>query len=431
MPSLVSLHARQILDSRGTPTIEVEATLTDGAKGIASVPSGASTGTHESHELRDGDAKHYGGKGVEDAVDHVNKEIAPILIDNDLFNQAAVDNELVMRDGTSNLARWGANAILGVSLAISKAAAASVHLPYYRYVRALYNIEAAQTKLAPQLHEFKMPTPMFNVMNGGAHTNWETTDFQEFMIVPQMARRFSDALEQGVGIYHQLEKVLTDNGFSTLVGDEGGYAPNVKTNQAAMDLIMTAIKDCQLVAGQDVGLALDAATSELYSDHHYQLKIEKRTLTTDEMIAFWHDWLAKYPIMSLEDGLAEDDWSGWMTLSHELDSKIMIVGDDLLVTNPERIQRAMSSRACNSLLMKVNQIGTLSESLKAIQLARSAGWKIIVSHRSGETEDTSIADIAVGVGAEYVKMGAPARSERTAKYNQLLRIEEELLSPPH
>jgi len=426
MPSLVSLHARQILDSRGNPTIEVEATLTDGAKGIASIPSGASTGSHESIELRDKDPAHYGGKSVEQAVAHVNQEIAPILINNDLFNQTAIDNELVLRDGTSNLARWGANAILGVSLAVSKAAATSVHLPYYRYIRALYNLEAAQTKITPELHSFSMPTPMFNVMNGGAHTDWQTTDFQEFMIVPQKKLRFAQALEQGVAVYHQLEKVLAEKNYSTLVGDEGGFAPSVETNQAAMELLLTAISEAHFVAGQDIGVALDAAMSELYSNHHYTLKIENKTLTTDEMIAFWHHWLEKYPIMSLEDGLAEDDWSGWMTLSHELQNKIMVVGDDLLVTNPERIQRAISSQACNSLLMKVNQIGTLTESLKAIHLARSAGWKIIVSHRSGETEDTSIADIAVGVGAEYVKMGAPARSERTAKYNQLLRIEEEL-----
>lgn len=425
MVSLFGLRARQILDSRGYPTVEVEAELSDGSIGRASIPSGASTGTHEALELRDEDPAHYLGKGVLKAVDHVNNVIAPHLKDNDPFDQAALDQEMKTKDGSDNFSSWGANAVLGISLAISKAAANSKKIPYYRYIRELF-LQQGGT-LSPSIPEWCMPTPMFNVMNGGAHTRWESTDFQEFMIIPKTCPSFALCLEQGSLIYHYLGKLLPEKGLSSLVGDEGGYAPAVSSNQAALELMIEAIQHAGLREGIDVGIGIDAAASELFEHGHYVFKKEGKTLTSDQLIEFWEHWLQTFPITSLEDGCAEDDWEGWHQLTQKLGDKTMIVGDDLLVTNPDRIKLAIQQKACNALLMKINQIGTLSESFAAVKLAREAGWQIIVSHRSGETEDTSIADIAVGVGADYVKMGAPARSERTAKYNQLLRIEEELL----
>lgn len=427
MSTLVRLQAREILDSRGFPTVEVEANLEDGSIGRASVPSGASTGSHESLELRDGDQERFSGKGVLKAVEHVTDVLAPALAEIDPFNQIALDEKMITEDGSAALQNLGANAVLGVSLAISKAAAASLKLPYFQYIQQVYNQVIADSQLAVKtLNGYTMPIPMFNIMNGGAHTNWQTTDFQEFMILPTAANSFKMALEQGSEIYHQLKKVLQAKNLSTLVGDEGGFAPNIKGNQQALDLIMEAIQAAGYQPRQDINIGMDAATSELYKEGMYQLKIEGLTYTTHDMIDLWHEWVGKYPIVSLEDGLAEDDWSGWMEMGKSLGDRILLVGDDLLVTNTERIHRAIDTKACNALLMKVNQIGTLTESLRAVILARSAGWKIVVSHRSGETEDTSIADIAVGINAEYVKMGAPARSERTAKYNQLLRIEEQI-----
>lgn len=422
MPIISSLSARQILDSRGNPTVEVDVELSDGSHGRASVPSGASTGAHESVELRDGDKDHFHGKSVEQAVAHVNSELASSLKDNDPFDQLAIDNEMVLRDGTKNLASLGANAVLAVSLAISKAAATSLGVPYYQYITELYARIAQPSELLPR----RMPVPMFNVMNGGAHTNWQTTDFQEFMVVPQSARTFAESIEMGSEIYHHLKDVLKEKGFSTLVGDEGGFAPAVTSNSEAIELILAAIDKAGLKAGQDAALALDPAVSELYENNTYTLKTENRQLSTAQMIELWESWVNQYPIISLEDGLAEDDWDGWHHLNTRLGQKIMLVGDDFLVTNTQRIQEAITKQTCNALLMKVNQIGTLTESLQAIHVSRSANWKIVVSHRSGETEDTSIADIAVGVQSEFVKMGAPARTDRTAKYNQLLRIEETL-----
>ncbi|PIR58872.1 MAG: phosphopyruvate hydratase [Candidatus Pacebacteria bacterium CG10_big_fil_rev_8_21_14_0_10_56_10] len=421
---LSSLHARQILDSRGNPTVEVEAELTDGSQGRAAVPSGASTGRHESVELRDNNPRRYHGKSVERAVRIVNEQLREFLIDNDVGNQTAVDQELVMRDGTDNLGRFGANSILAVSLAISKAAAASLGLPYYRYIRQL------MSELDGQPARRRLPTPMFNVINGGAHTGWQTTSFQEFMLVPLAGKTFADKLEMGSELYHQLETVLKEAGLQTMVGDEGGFAPQLHSDEQALELLLAAITRLNLKPGEDVAIALDPAMSELYQDGQYLLKnlpeSSDRVRSTAQLIEQWQDWVERYPIISLEDGLAEDDWAGWVTLNERLGDRLMIVGDDLLVTNPGRIEKAITERACNALLMKVNQIGTLTESLQAVRLAQRAGWQVVVSHRSGETEDTSIADIAVGAGAGYVKVGAPARGERTAKYNQLLRIEEQL-----
>ncbi len=423
MAAIKSVHARQILDSRGTPTVEVEVLLVSGVLGRASIPSGASTGTHEALELRDGDKAHFQGKGVEQAVTHVNDILGPAILNNDPFNQVGIDNELVTRDGSANLSTYGANAILGVSLAVARAATEEAGMPFFQYVRHLYNFQLEPSK---HLTRWKMPTPMFNVMNGGAHTDWQSTDFQEFMVVPQQADTFAVALEQGASIYHELEKVLQTENLSTLVGDEGGYAPVIKDNSTALELLSEACHQAKLPCGKAIGFGIDAAASEFYTEAMYHLKRENCTMSSADMITYWQELSNHYPIISLEDALAEDDWSGWMTLTTELGKRLRIVGDDLLVTNAERIEKAIHHHACNTLLMKINQIGTLTESFRAVQIARQAGWQIIVSHRSGETEDTSIADIAVGIDAEFVKMGAPARSERTAKYNQLLRIEEHL-----
>jgi enolase len=422
MPAISSIHAQEILDSRGNPTIEVNIELDDGAKGRASVPSGASTGSHEAIELRDQDKHKYLGKSVDLAVQNVNEKIAGFLKSIDPMNQQEIDSEMVLRDGTSNLAHFGANAILGVSLAVSKAAADSLKIPYYRYISQIFS------QIHPNsAHSMSLPRPMFNVLNGGAHTDWQSTDIQEFMIVPLIHDRFSEQLRWCSEVYHCLAEVLKEKGHQTTTGDEGGFAPRVRSDDEAVEFLLKAIERAGYHPGRDIGIALDPASSQFWQKDHYELKIQKKKLGSEEMIAFWQTWIEQYPIISLEDGLAEDDWTGWQHLNRQLGGHMQIVGDDLLVTNIDRIKKAIDLRACNTLLMKVNQIGTLTESLLAINLAQSAGWNVVVSHRSGETEDTSIADIVVGTGAGQIKAGAPAHSERVAKYNQLLRIEEELL----
>jgi enolase len=430
MPKISAVHARQILDSRGNPTIEVDITLDDGAFGRAAVPSGASTGSHEAVELRDQDPHLYLGKSVLHAIEHVNNEIAQFLANNDPMNQVGIDNEMILRDGTQNTGRLGANAVLGVSLALSKAVAASLKIPYYRYIAQLYQTiqEEMQFTVTPQ--SFEIPRPMFNVLNGGAHTSWETTDIQEFMIIPVQKKTFSEHLRMSSEIYHHLERVLDQKGYSTMVGDEGGFAPQLKSDEEAIEILLTAITNAGYKPGEEVAIGLDAAMSELWKDDHYEMKVHKQNYTSEQLISMWQEWLRQFPIISLEDGLAEDDWAGWNQLNATLGKQVQIVGDDLLVTNIERIQKAIDQQSCNALLMKVNQIGTLTESLQAIALSKHAGWQVIVSHRSGETEDSSIADIVVGTSAGQIKAGAPARSERLAKYNQLLRIEEELTRQP-
>ena len=423
MANIQRIHARQILDSRGNPTVEVDVQLSDGSFGRASVPSGASTGTHEALELRDGDKEDFFGKSVHQAVDHINDEIAGFLEKNDPFDQATIDHEMVSRDATKDAGRLGANAILGVSLAISKAAALSLQEPYYAYIRRVYQSLGGHPEPA-----FQLPRPMFNVMNGGAHTDWQSTDVQEFMIIPVKEDTFAEQLRWCTEIYHTLEKVLEEKGYSTMVGDEGGFAPKLKNDEEALALIMAAITNAGYQPGEDIAIGIDAAASEWYKDGIYKMPVQQHELSTQELISTWQNWMEKYPLISLEDGLAEDDWTGWQQLNKTLGSQLQLVGDDLLVTNLERIQKAIKERSCNALLMKVNQIGTLTESLLAIKEAKAAGWNVIVSHRSGETEDTSIADIVVGTSAGQIKAGAPARTERLAKYNQLLRIEEELLA---
>ena len=425
MAIIATIHGREILDSRGTPTVEVEVTLDSGVVGRASVPSGASTGVHEALELRDGQVEHYEGHGVTLAVNHINQEISQSLVGQDPTLQAEIDTLLITLDGTLNLSRLGANAVLGVSLAVSRAAAAELKLPYFQYIRQQYNT-LAQAHSAATLTTYTLPIPMFNVINGGAHTDWQTTDFQEFMIVPLTAPTFREAVEQGSETYHSLEKLLMEKQLSTLVGDEGGFAPQVSSNEQAIELILQAITKAGSTPGTEISLALDPAVSELYRDGKYHLKNVPQALTNTQMIQLWSQLVKTYPIISIEDGLAEDDWEGWQQLYAALGKSTMLVGDDLLVTKPERIDQALQLKACNALLLKVNQIGTLSNAVMAAITARKGNWRLIVSHRSGETEDTAIADIAVGIKAEYVKMGAPARGERTAKYNQLLRIEEQL-----
>ena len=415
--TIKQLRAQEILDSRGNPTVEVEATLADGSIGRASVPSGASTGVHEVVELRDGDQARFGGKGVLTAVGHVNQELNQALQGKDAHHQSQIDEAMKQLDGSANLGKLGANAVLGVSLAVSRAAALSEHQPYYQYLNRLYSqVHGQETKLS-------LPTPTFNVLNGGAHTNWQTTDFQEFMVVPVKAVSFAEKLRQGSQIYHALKDLLKDQGLATTVGDEGGFAPQLKSNEQAVELLIRAIEQAGFKPGEEVMIALDPATSELYENGQYHLKSQNKHLSSDQMISMWQDWVNKYPIVTLEDGLAEDDWPAWTKLQQLLGDKVPLIGDDLLVTSPTRIKQAIGQHACNGLLAKVNQIGTLTDALTAISLARQAGWRIVVSHRSGETEDTSIADLAVAVGADYAKMGAPARTERVAKYNQLLRIE--------
>ena len=411
MPIIEKIHGREVLDSRGNPTIEVEVMLADGAFGRAIVPSGASTGEHEALELRDGDKSRYGGKGVLKAVEAVNGPLAEALVGMYALNQKAIDDLMIQLDGTSTKKNLGANSILGVSLAVAKAAADSVELPLYAYLGGV--------------HAHVLPVPMMNIMNGGKHASG-STDFQEFMVMPVGADSFREALRWCVEIYHTLKGLLHKKGFSTTVGDEGGFAPSLGSNQAAVDVILEAIEKAGYKAGEQVYIALDPAASEIYEDGKYHLAIEGRTLTGEEMVAFWTDWVSRYPIISLEDGLAENDWENWGRLTAAIGDRVQIVGDDLLVTNVERVQRAIKEKSANSLLCKVNQIGTLTEAMAASQLSQRHGWTVVVSHRSGETEDSTIADLVVAMNAGQIKTGAPARSDRIAKYNQLLRIEEEL-----
>ena len=412
MALIEDIVAREILDSRGNPTVEVEVVLEDGAFGRAAVPSGASTGAHEALELRDGDKQRFGGKGVLKAVNNINTVIADELAGWDAREQEAIDAVLINLDGTANKGTLGANAILGVSLAIAHAAADSQRMPLYRYLGGV--------------HARVLPVPMLNILNGGAHTNWQSTDFQEFMIAPAGAPTFAEGLRWGAEIYQSLKKVLKDKGLSTNVGDEGGFAPALKSNAEAIEVILQAIDKAGYKAGEQVYIALDPAATELYEDGKYTLRKEGATLTGAEMVAFWESWVKQYPIVSIEDGLAEDDWETWAQLNTRIGDKIQLVGDDLFVTNVERLQKGISWRVANSILIKLNQIGSLSETMSAIEMAHRAGWTAMVSHRSGETEDVTIADLVVATNAGQIKTGAPARSERIAKYNQLLRIEQEL-----
>ncbi|HEY7257139.1 MAG TPA: phosphopyruvate hydratase [Solirubrobacterales bacterium] len=414
MSTISSIHGRQILDSRGNPTVEVEVTLESGARGLAAVPSGASTGEFEAVELRDGgDA--WSGKAVSRAVANVNDEIATALDGARAAEQGALDETMIELDGTPNKGRLGANAILGVSLAAAKAAAADSGQPLYRYVAELYG--GGEPRL--------LPVPMMNVLNGGAHAD-NSVDFQEFMIVPAGAATFSECLRVGTEVFHALKKSLASNGLSTAVGDEGGFAPDLESNEAALQAVLAGVEAAGYRAGADVHIALDPATSELFEDGSYELENEGRTLSSEELTAYWEDACSRYPIVSIEDGMDEEDWSGWKHLTERLGARVQLVGDDLFVTNSERLRRGIEERVGNSILVKVNQIGTLTETLDAIRIARGAGYTVVISHRSGETEDTTIADLAVGTGAGQIKTGAPSRSDRVAKYNRLLRIEEEL-----
>ncbi|HEY9089429.1 MAG TPA: phosphopyruvate hydratase [Anaerolineaceae bacterium] len=414
--TIESVVALEVLDSRGNPTVEVEVVLADGSWGRAAVPSGASTGIHEALEMRDGDKGRYLGKGTRKAVDNVNNEIAEAIVDFDAVEQMAVDQAMLELDGTPNKSRLGANAILGTSLAVAKAAANSLGLPLYRYIGGVY----AHT----------LPVPMMNILNGGAHTGWQSTDAQEFMVMPFGAPSFAEGLRWGTEIYHALKSVLKSRGYATLVGDEGGYAPALKANSEAVEVILEAIHKAGFKAGrgEQVAIALDPAASELYDEDSrtYNLRKEGRKLTGEEMVAFWKNWVEQYPIVSIEDGLAQDDWESWKLMVSEIGDKIQIVGDDLLVTNPERVRRAIKENAANALLVKVNQIGSLTETIEAVETCHRAGWRAVTSHRSGETEDATIADLAVALNTGQIKTGAPARSDRVAKYNQLLRIEAEL-----
>lgn len=411
MTIIENIHGREVLDSRGNPTVEVEVTLIDGSFGRAIVPSGASTGENEALELRDGDKTRYGGKGVLKAVESVNGAIGDALEGMYALNQKAIDDAMLNLDGTPTKSKLGANAVLGVSMAVAKAAAVSVDLPLYAYLGGV--------------HAHVLPVPMMNIMNGGKHAA-NSTDFQEFMVMPVGAPTFREGLRWGVEIYQALKKVLHDNGHSTSVGDEGGFAPSLGSNQAALDVIMEAIDKAGYKAGEQIYIALDPAASEIYHDGEYHLDIEGRVLSGEEMVDFWQDWCERYPIISLEDGLAENDWENWSRLVAAIGDKVQVVGDDLLVTNSEFVKRAIKEKAANALLFKVNQIGSLTEALAAAQLSQRHNMAVVTSHRSGETEDTTISDLAVAMNAGQIKTGAPARTDRVAKYNQLLRIEEEL-----
>jgi enolase len=406
-----AIVARQILDSRGNPTVEVEVLLVGGAWGRAAVPSGASTGVHEAWELRDGDKNVYGGRGVLKAVANVNDVIAEELFGWDATEQAGIDALMLEMDGTPNKQTLGANAILGVSLAVAHAAANALQLPLYRYIGGVY--------------AHVLPVPMMNILNGGKHA-LDGPDLQEFMVMPVGASSFAEALQWGAEIYHALKGVLKARGKSTGVGDEGGFAPSLDANEEAIEVILEAIKKAGYKPGEQVRIALDPAASEFYKDGKYVLAKEGRTLSGAEMVEFYAEWVAKYPIVSIEDGLAEDDWNSWVLLNERLGDQVQLVGDDLLVTNVERIRKAIELKACNALLCKVNQIGTLSEAIAAVDMSHRAGWAAVVSHRSGETEDATIADLVVALNAGQIKTGAPCRSDRVAKYNQLLRIEQEL-----
>jgi enolase len=409
-----SVFGREVLDSRGNPTVEVEVTLYDGSWGRAIVPSGASTGVHEALELRDGDKNRFGGKGVLRAVENVNTTISELVLGWEATDQRAIDLAMIELDGTPNKSRLGANAMLGVSLAVARASAAALGLPLYRYLGGV--------------NAHVLPVPMMNILNGGAHTAWQSTDAQEFMIMPLGASSFAEGLRWGAEIYHVLKTVLKSKGYATLVGDEGGYAPALKANAEAVEVILEAIEKAGYKPGEQVSIALDPAASELFDSktRKYQMRREGKELTGEQLVAYWKSWVEQYPIVSIEDGLAEDDWESWKLITRELGDRIQLVGDDLLVTNPERVRKAIGESACNALLVKLNQIGTLTETIEAVETCQRAGWRAVTSHRSGETEDTTVADLAVGLNMGQIKTGAPARSDRVAKYNQLLRIEEEL-----
>lgn len=411
MTTITHVLAREVLDSRGNPTVEVEVYLESGARGRAIVPSGASTGAHEAVELRDGDKERYLGKGVLKAVQNVNDVIAPKLEGMDALQQVEIDQLLIQLDGTPNKGKLGANAILGVSMAVARAAADALGMPLYAYLGG-FNAKV-------------LPVPMMNILNGGKHAD-NNVDIQEFMIMPVGAKSFAEGLRMGVEVFHSLKAVLKEKGLATSVGDEGGFAPNLSSNEEALQTIMAAIERAGYRPGEDVRLAIDAASTELYQDGAYHLEGEGVTKSADEMIAYYKELVEKYPIISIEDGLAEDDWDGWKKLTDALGDKVQLVGDDLFVTNTERLSRGIKAGVGNSILIKVNQIGTLTETFDAVEMAKRAGYTAVISHRSGETEDTTIADIAVATGAGQIKTGAPSRTDRVAKYNQLLRIEEEL-----
>lgn len=414
MSLIESVHARQILDSRGNPTVEVEVFTESGAWGRAAVPSGASTGTHEAVELRDGDKKKYMGKGVLKAVDNVNNKIAPEVVGYSVFEQNLLDTIMIELDGTPNKGKLGANAILGTSLAIAKAAAMECGMPLYRYVGGV----SANT----------LPVPLMNILNGGSHAD-NAIDFQEFMVMPAGAASFSDALRMGTEVFHTLKKVLHDKGLSTNVGDEGGFAPNLKSNEEAIEVVLKAIEKAGYKPGEDIFIALDPAASEFYDAkakvYHFK-KSSGRKLKPAEMVEYWANWVKKYPILSLEDGMAEDDWAGWKALTEKIGDKVQLVGDDLFVTNVKRLQKGIDEGIANAILIKVNQIGTLSETIDAVNLASRNAYRSVMSHRSGETEDSTIADLAVALNTGQIKTGSASRSDRMAKYNQLIRIEEEL-----
>jgi len=413
MSMIVSAIGREILDSRGNPTVEVDVTLEDGTLGRAAVPSGASTGAHEAVELRDGDTGRYRGAGVLQAVQNVNEIIGAALIDMAATDQRRVDQTLIDLDGTDNKGKLGANAMLGASLAVARAAAGYVGLPLYRYLGGS--------------NAHVLPVPMLNILNGGRHTDWQSTDLQEFMVMPVGASSFQEGLRMSAEVYAHLKRVLAGRKLSTSVGDEGGFAPALSSNAEALDMIVEAIQAAGYRPGEDVALAIDAAASELHEESgQYRLRREGRTLSASDLIGLYAEWSSRYPIISLEDGLAEDDWAGWAELRQTLGDRLQLVGDDLFVTNTQRIERGLAEHSANSVLIKLNQIGTLTETIDAIELAQGAGWTAVVSHRSGETEDTTISDLVVALNTGQIKTGAPARSERVAKYNQLLRIEEEL-----
>jgi enolase len=414
MTEIASIHAREILDSRGNPTVEADVVLEDGTRGRAAVPSGASTGEHEAVELRDGDKKHYLGKGVLNAVENVESVIAPELAGMDATNQRLIDATMIALDGTENKGKLGANAILAVSMACARAAAESLGVPLYRYLGGV--------------NACVLPTPMMNILNGGAHAD-NNVDFQEFMVMPVGAETFSDALRWGTEVFHTLKGVLKKKGYNTAVGDEGGFAPSLKSNVEAIEVILEAIELAGYKVGEQIAIALDPAASEFYdkaAGRYVFKKSDKSEKTSDQMADYWASWVRQYPIVSLEDGLAEDDWQGWKYLTEKVGRKIQLVGDDLFVTNVKRLQRGIDEQVGNSILVKVNQIGSISETLDAIELARRNGYTAVISHRSGETEDTFIADLAVATNAGQIKTGSASRTDRIAKYNQLLRIEEEL-----
>ena len=407
-----AVHGREILDSRGNPTVEVEVFTTGGSVGRAAVPSGASTGAHEAVELRDGDKSRFGGKGVQKAVGHVNEELAEIVTGMDALDQIGIDAAMREADGTENKGNFGANAILGVSLAVARAAAEEVGLPLYRYLGG------------PSARA--LPVPMMNILNGGKHAEGSSVDMQEFMVMPVGAPTFSEGLRWGDEVFHTLKKVLSERGLNTSVGDEGGYAPSLGSNEEALQVVVEAIERAGYTPGEDLAIALDPASTEFFEDGKYVLKGEGKTLTSEGMIAYWEAAAKQYPIVSLEDGLAEDDWAGWQKLTADIGGSVQLVGDDLYVTNTKRLQRGIAEKAGNAILVKLNQIGTLTETFEAIEMAHRAGFRAIISHRSGETSDTFIADLSVATNAGQIKTGAPSRVDRVAKYNQLLRIEEEL-----